>query len=118
VRAEVRAVRACPSSEQQQIFLSFYGHDISFCNIDLQEIKLGWDGPIARLVFCLNEFPASPPEKWKGINTVQVELALFPLYEVNLTTFWRGNKCDLDIEPFKSDVFNMTRASQQHRSKR
>lgn len=94
--------------DNNKFLLSLYGRSLSFCNIDLQEIKLGWDGPIARLIFCLHEFPAAPPEKWKGMNTVQVELSLFPLYEICLTAFGRGNKCDLNIEPFESDVFNVT----------
>jgi Immunity protein 50 len=91
-----------------RFLLSLYGDDLNFCNIDLQEIRFGWDGPIARLVFCLNQFPATPPQKWGGMNTVQVELSLFPLHEVNLTAFGRGNKCNLDIEPIENGEFIVT----------
>lgn len=58
---------------------SLYGDTLSFTGVDLREIKLGWDGPIARFVLCLKDFPASPRENWKGLNTVQVEPSLFPL---------------------------------------
>lgn len=87
---------------------SLYGDALSFCGVDLQEIKLGWDGPIARFVLCLKDFPTSPPEKWRGLNTVQVELSLFPLYEVNMTSFGRGNRCNLDIERTENGVLTVT----------
>lgn len=87
--------------ENNKFLSSLYGDDLSFHGIDLQEIKLGWNGPIARLTFCMRDFPALPPEKWSAFNSVQVELSLFALYEVNLTAFGRGNKCNLDIERAK-----------------
>jgi hypothetical protein len=87
---------------------SLYGDALSFSGVDLQEIKFGWDGPIARFVFCLKDFPASPPEKWREFNTVQVELSLFPLYEIHMTSFGRGNKCNLEIERTESGVLTVT----------
>lgn len=93
---------------RNKFLLSLYGDALSFRDIDLQEIKLGWDGPVARLLFCLNDFPKNPPEKWKGLNTVQVELSLFPLYEINLTEFGQGNKCNLDIERAENGDLKVT----------
>jgi len=86
---------------------SLYDAPPDFCDIDLQEIKLGWDGPIARLTFCLKDFPATPPEKWRDSNTVQVELSLFPLCEVNVTAFGRGNRCNLAVARLADGVLEI-----------
>src|SRR5215469_16705760 len=75
-------------------------------------MKFGWDGPIARLTFCLKDFPMSPPEKWKDMNTVQVEVSLFPLYEVSVTKFGLGNICNVDIKSLEPDVLQVTLTGQ------
>ncbi|MFD4835862.1 Imm50 family immunity protein [Achromobacter sp. NPDC058515] len=83
---------------RSEFLFSLYGDALSFEEIDVQEIKFGWDGPIVRLLISLKDFPLSPPAKWRGLNVVQVELSIFPLHEVNLSSFGRGNKCNLTIE--------------------
>ncbi len=84
---------------------NLYGEDLSFDGVDLQEVSFGWDGPIARLRFSMKNFPLNPPRKWEGLNTVQVELSAFPLSEVALTKFGRGNKCNLAIEYVAENSF-------------
>ena len=86
---------------------SLYGDSVDFGEIDLQELKLGWSGPIARLTFCLKDFPVAPPEKWRNFNSVQVEISLFPLYEVNISAFGRGNKCNLSVSRHADDVLGI-----------
>ena len=84
---------------------SLYGESLSFDGVDLQEVRFGWDGPIARLRFSMKNFPLAPPRKWEGLNAVLVELSIFPLSEVSLNKFGRGNKCNLEIEFVAEDGF-------------
>ena len=84
---------------------SLYGENLSFDGVDLQEVSFGWDGPITRLRFSMKDFPLAPPRKWEGLNAVQVELSVFPLSEVSLNKFGRGNKCNLEIEFVAEDGF-------------
>jgi len=93
--------------ENSKFLVSLYGPDFSFSDVDLQEIRLGWDGPIAHIVFSLSAFPVKPPEKWRGLNAVQVELSLFPLHDVAVTKFARGNKCSIDIEHLPDGLYNV-----------
>lgn len=81
-----------------KFLFDLYENNPSFEGIAVQEIKFGWNGPIARLIFSLRAFPPSPPMKWQSLNTIQIELSLFPLYQVNLVSFGRKNRCDLTIE--------------------
>ena len=76
---------------------SLYGEKLSFDDIDLQEIKFGWNGPIVNFLFYLRDFPATPPKKWEKFNTILIDLSIYPLDSVSLTKFSRGNKCNLTI---------------------
>lgn len=81
--------------ENGEVLCRIYGVFPKFDEVNLHNIKLDWNGPIAILTFDLADFPKNPPEKWKKLNTIQIDLSFFPLISVDLRKFGRGNKCDI-----------------------
>lgn len=84
--------------ENDVFVIGLYGALPKFENINIHQINLNWNGPCANVIFDLRDFPNSPPRKWRGFNTVQLEISLFPLVEVRIEKFSSGNVCNVCIE--------------------
>ncbi|HEY9472320.1 MAG TPA: Imm50 family immunity protein [Mycobacteriales bacterium] len=80
--------------------------------VDLHEVSVHRDGPQANLRFDLSTYPTNPPKKWQDshFNTAQVELALFPLYELLVEGFHHDSRVNLCLTSRDETVEAVTRA--------
>lgn len=93
---DARAVRA------------IYGDDVpSLTAVPVHEIRLHRDGPRVTLRFDLSSYPATPPRKWAGLNTVQVQLTLVDVLELSVEGWSNDPVADLSLTR-DGDVLTMT----------
>ncbi|WP_080671708.1 Imm50 family immunity protein [Salinispora cortesiana] len=78
-----------------------YGEDLpTLSSVDLHELSLHRDGPLATLRFDLAEFPRRPPKKWadQGFNVVQVQLSLGGVQRLTVAGWEVNVTLDIEVE--------------------
>lgn len=63
----------------------------------VHEINIHQDGPSAKIRFDVLGNVPRMPEKWAGLNTVQITLDIFPLLKFSVTDFSRQNICTVGM---------------------
>ncbi len=75
---------------------AYFTLDPSLKGINLHEINIHRDGPIAKLRFDFSEFPDKPPRKWHpSYNTAQMTISLINIEKIQLSNFSTTEKGDL-----------------------
>jgi hypothetical protein len=72
---------------------SIFSTPPSLENIRLLRLHLDENGPTLRLEVDINDYPDTPPPKWKeqGFNQVQLQLSFFPIESINITGWCTDN---------------------------
>jgi hypothetical protein len=87
-------------ADRNEFFLQLFPDSPSLRDVRVLELGLHEDGPALSMTVNLNDFPTSPPAKWKeqSANRVQVRLVFFAMTSVQLTGWGTNNVCDIEIE--------------------
>jgi len=78
---------------------SFFDLPPSLQDVEIFTIKIGRDGPTVELAIALNEYPSSPPLRWRtyGANAVVMTLQVTDLEHIELQGWSTTNKVEIRI---------------------
>lgn len=86
--------------DDQSPIRAIFGNEVpALVNINLHEVILHRDGPSALLRFDLEQYPKSPPEKWRlaRFNRIQLKLLMIGIRDLSIVGFLSNCVTTLDI---------------------
>ncbi|HXE35977.1 MAG TPA: Imm50 family immunity protein [Verrucomicrobiae bacterium] len=86
-------------AENPEAASSLFDLPPSLQNVEIFTFKIDRDGPTAELTIRLNEYPSSPPLKWRTqqANTVNMTLQLLALGDVEVKGWSNTNRAEIQI---------------------
>ena len=73
-------------------------------NVRIDAISLKRDGTDVSVVFDMPVYPDNPPEKWKGNNTVSIEITFFDISEFKLEMKDRNMYGNIDVFSYENKI--------------
>jgi hypothetical protein len=70
-------------------------------SVEVVQVVLHRDGPLASMYVTLTQFPDKPPPKWirDGFNAITIQFDLFDVRELQIVGWSTDNVVDIDITP-------------------
>jgi len=86
-------------AENPEAASSLFDPPPSLQNVEVFTFKIDRDGPAAELTIALNEYPSSPPLKWRTqqANAVTMTLQLLALGDVEVKGWSTTNRAEMQI---------------------
>lgn len=89
----------------------FGSQALSSNRVELLSLMVDRDGPTVTLGVELTDFPAVPPAKWVGCNTVHADIVFMAVEEFDVTGFARQMTVELDVQRSRDGRLRLTIAS-------
>jgi len=86
-------------AENSQAVSSLFDTAPSLQNVEIFTFKIDRDGPTAELTIALNEYPSSPPLRWRTeqANRVIMTLQLLALGDIDVKGWSTTNRAEIQI---------------------
>ena len=96
-------------AENPQAVSSLFDTAPSLQNVEIFTFKIDRDGPTAELTIALNEYPASPPLRWRRqqANRVIMTLQLIALGEIDVKGWSTTNSAEIRITRINAETLEL-----------
>lgn len=96
-------------TENPKALSSIFASVPSLDDVEIMSIKADRDGPTLDLVLALNEYPASPPQRWSHeANAVTLHLQLIGVQSLDISGWSTTNPASVRIERTESPALRVT----------
>lgn len=95
-------------TENPKAVSSVFASVPSLDEVEVMSIRADREGPTIELTLALNEFPASPPQRWhREANTVALSLQLMGVESAELRGWTTMNRAKITIEPNQAGTIHV-----------